>query len=133
MRADAYRLPKTVCRRVNPLFRESAKITAVSSSWSNPLGHGRLTALNGMSTVITKDPIMRRTIDRVVFDMPRKIGDEATKMADKIERGGRLMRTQPHDREDRRPRRGALAKGWAAQRPPSDRVRCEANKNASTA
>jgi hypothetical protein len=31
---------------------------------------------------------MRRTIDRVVFDVPRNIADEATKVADKIERGG---------------------------------------------
>lgn len=41
-----------------------------------------------MSTVITKDPVMRRTIDRVVFDVPRKIADVAMKMAGKTERGG---------------------------------------------
>jgi hypothetical protein len=79
-----------------------------------------------MSTVITKDPIMRRTIDRVVFDVPRKIADVATKMADKTELVGRLMRTRPHDCEDRRPRPGALAKGGAAQRP--DRIGCSAKQ-----
>jgi len=43
-----------------------------NARWRLPAA-GRLTALNGMSTVITKDPIMRRTIDRVVFDVPARL------------------------------------------------------------
>lgn len=86
MRADAYPLPKNRLPPRQSIVPRERKNNGSSSSWSNPLAHGRLTALNGMSAVITKYPIMRRTIDRVVFDVRRKIADEATKMADKIER-----------------------------------------------